>query len=104
MTSPAQQLRQEIEESGHMDAQTDEFYQELVDYGIESLEQFESSYQGQFSSEGDFVEHLLDEGEPLNIPSWVCIDYQLSWDSALRHDFFSINTGYDRYEIFSQYF
>ena len=104
MTSPAEQLKQEIEEAGYMDSHTDEFYQELVDYGIESLEQFEDSYQGQFRSEGDFVEHLLDEGEPLNIPSWVCIDYQLSWDSALRHDFFSINTGYDRYEIFSQYF
>ena len=104
MTTPAQQLKQEINESGYMDAQTDEFYQELVDYGIESLEQFESSYQGQFESEGHFVEQMLDDSEPMGIPSWVCIDYQLSWDSALRHDYFSINTGFDRYEIFSQYF
>ena len=104
MTSPAQQLKQEIEEQGYMDSHTDEFYQELVDYGIESLEQFEDSYQGQFKSEADFVEHMLDEGEPLNIPSWVCIDYELTWYSALRHDFFCINTGYQRYEFFSQYF
>ena len=104
MTSPAQQLELEIEESGHMDSQTDEFYQELVDHGIESLEQFEDSYQGQFESEGHFVEQMLDDCEPMEIPSWVCIDYQLSWDSALRHDYFSINTGYGRYEIFSQYF
>ena len=56
MTSPAQQLELEIAESGHMDSQTDEFYQELVDHGIESLEQFEDSYQGQYESEADFVE------------------------------------------------
>ena len=49
MTSPAQQLELEIAESGHMDSQTDEFYQELVDYGIESLQQFEDSYQGPVS-------------------------------------------------------
>jgi len=110
MTTPAETLREELVASGSPYLVEDiatkdiKFFEELVDYGIESLQQFEDSYQGQFSSEGDFVEHLLDEGEPLNIPSWVCIDYQLSWDSALRHDFFSINTGYDRYEIFSQYF
>ena len=100
----AEELKRVIEESGISDSRSIDFYQELLDYGIESLEQYEDSYQGQFRSEGDFVEHLLDEGEPLNIPSWVCIDYQLSWDSALRHDFFSINTGFDRYEIFSRYF
>ena len=104
MTSPAQQLRQEIEESGLMDAQTDEFYKALVDYGIESLEQFEDSYQGQHRSEGDFVESILEDCYELNLPNWVCIDYQLTWDANLRHDYFSINTGYDRYEIFSRYF
>ena len=73
MTSPAQQLRQEIEESGYMDAHTDEFYQELVDYGIESLEQFEDSYQGQYESEADFTEQILDDCYQSDLPSWVCI-------------------------------
>ena len=104
MTSPAQQLQQEIEEAGLMDSQTDEFYQELVDYGIESLEQFEDSYQGQYESEADFVEQTLDDCYQSDLPSWVCIDYQRTWDSALRFDFFSINTGFQRYEIFSSNF
>ena len=100
----AEELKRVIEESGHMDSQTDEFYQELIDNGIESLEQFEDSYQGQYMSEGDFVEQILEDCYQSDLPSWVHIDYQLSWDSALRHDYFSINTGYGRYEIFSQYF
>ena len=100
----AEELQRVIEESGMVDSRSIDFYQELLDNGIESLEQFEESYQGQFESEGHFVEQMLDDSEPMGIPSWVCIDYQLSWDSALRHDYFSINTGFDRYEIFSQYF
>ena len=100
MTSPAQQLRQEIEESGLMDSQTDEFYQELVDHGIESLEQFEDSYQGQFISEGDFVLEILNDCYESNLPIWVEIDYQLTWDRALSFDYFSIQTHSEVYEIF----
>ena len=104
MTSPAQQLQQEIEESGHMDSMSDEFYQELVDYGIESLEQFEDSYQGQYESEGHFVEELLGECYQCDLPSWVAIDYQKTFDDSLSWDYFSINTGLDRYEIFNKNF
>ncbi len=100
MTSPAQQLRQEIEESGRMDSQTDEFYQELIDHGIESLEQFEESYQGQFISEGDFVLEILNDCYESDLPVWVEIDYQLTWDRALSFDYFSIQTGHEVYEIF----
>ena len=104
MTSPAQQLELEIAESGHMDSQTDEFYQELVDYGIESLEQFESSYEGQYESEAEFVEYILNEIEIINVPHYVCIDYQKTWDHALRFDYFSVQTRAHTYEIFSSNF
>ena len=104
MTYQTLQLKHEIEESGLMDSQSNEFYQELIDNGIESLEQFEDSYQGQYESEADFVEQLLSDCYQCDLPSWVCIDYQRTWDSALRFDFFSINTGFQRYEIFSSNF
>ncbi len=104
MTSPAQQLQQEIEESGRMDSQTDEFYQELVDYGIESLEQFEDSYQGQYISEAEFVEQILDDCYQCDLPTWVHIDYQRTWDDSLRFDYFSIQTRPHTYEIFCSNF
>ena len=104
MTSPAQQLEQEIEEAGYMDSHTDEFYQELVDQGIESLEQFEDSYQGQYESEADFVEQLLGDCYQCDLPSWVAIDYQKTWDDSLSWDYFSVQTRPHTYEIFNKNF
>ena len=100
MTSPAQQLQQEIEESGYMDSQSNEFYQELVDHGIESLEQFEDSYQGQYEDEAQFVEQLLEDCYQSDLPSWVHIDYQRTWDDSLRFDYFSVQSRPWSYEIF----
>ena len=100
MTSPAQQLELEIAESGLIDSRSDEFYQELVDNGIESLEQFEESYQGLHQTEGDFVEELLNDCYVNELPTWVHIDYQRTWDDSLSYDYFSIEIGVQGYEIF----
>ena len=96
----AEELKRVIEESGHMDSQTDEFYQELIDHGIESLEMFEDSYQGQYESEAQFVEQILDECYQSDLPKWVDIDYQSTWDRALSFDYFSVQTRPHTYEIF----
>tara|TARA_B100001094_G_scaffold230864_1_gene225535 strand:+ start:498 stop:821 length:324 start_codon:yes stop_codon:yes gene_type:complete len=100
MTSPAQQLEQELNESGLIDSRSDEFYQELVDNGIESLEQFEESYQGLHQTEGDFVEELLNDCYVNELPTWVHIDYQRTWNDSLSYDYFSIEIGVQGYEIF----
>ena len=100
----SKELERVIEESGYMDSQTDEFYQELIDNGIESLEQFEDSYQGQYMSEGDFVEQILGDCYQCDLPSWVAIDYQKTWDDALSFDYFSVQTRPHTYEIFNQNF
>ena len=96
----AEELKRVIEESGHMDSQTDEFYQELIDHGIESLEMFEESYQGQYESEAQFVEQILEDCYAIDLPTWVDIDYQSTWDRALSFDYFSVQTRPHTYEIF----
>ena len=99
MTSPAQQLQQEIEESGRMDSRPIEFYQELIDYGIESLEQFEDSYQGQHRSGALFAEELCQDcgylGSNQGIPDFILnhIDWETVWSNELRFDYFSIDAG-----------
>ena len=100
MTSPALQLQQEIEESGCIDSRSIDFYQELLDNGIESLEQFEESYQGLHQTEGDFVEELLNDCYVNELPTWVHIDYQRTWNDSLSYDYFSIEIGVQGYEIF----
>ena len=99
MTSPAQQLQQEIEESGRMDSRPIEFYQELIDYGIESLEQFEDSYQGQHRSGALFAEELCQDcgylGSNQGIPDFILnhIDWETVWSNELRFDYFSNDAG-----------
>ena len=102
MTSPAQQLQQEIEESGLMDSRPIEFYQELVDQGIESLEQFEDSYQGQYNNGADFAENLCDDcgylGSNQGIPDFILnhIDWESVWSRELTFDYFMVkySNGY----------
>ena len=100
----AEELKRVIEESGMIDSRSIDFYQGLLDNGIESLEQFEDSYQGCYQSEADFVEQLLDDCYQSDLPSWVHIDYQRTWDDSLRFDYFSIEVGVQGYEIFCSNF
>ena len=109
MTSPAQQLQQEIEESGRIDSRPIDFYQELLDYGIESLEQFEDSYQGQHDSGADFAEQLCEDCgylEESNLPMFIQshIDWETVWSNELRFDYFAIKVGVQGYEFFSNNF
>ena len=56
-----------------------------------TIEQFRESYQGTADSEADFAERMAEDcGEiPKDLPSWICIDWEASWNSALRFDYWS---------------
>jgi len=56
-------------------------------FGIDSISDFDESYQGQWDSEEDFVENFLLDCFDLSIPDFVVIDYKNTWESNLRHDF-----------------
>jgi hypothetical protein len=63
--------------------------------------QEQEAFQGEHESEEEFTRELLEETDtlPADLPSWVCIDYQRTWDSALRFDFFA----YDVVDINGSY-
>jgi hypothetical protein len=67
----------------------DEYCQDSVNAyislnGIEYLENFE--YEGYFGRVEDFVEYILETvGE--EIPSWIVVDYELTWKASLRFDY-----------------
>jgi hypothetical protein len=53
---------------------------------IGNFDEFEDAYQGEFDSESHFTEEMIAQmGE--NIPSWIVVDYQATWDSMLRFDY-----------------
>ncbi len=47
MAASLESLKKEIWELGTIESQPDSFYEELMDFGIETGDQFEDSYQGQ---------------------------------------------------------
>jgi len=59
---------------------------EIYYENIGNFDDFEEAYEGEFDSEAHFTEEMIaNMGE--NIPSWIVIDYQETWDSMLRFDY-----------------
>jgi hypothetical protein len=71
----------------------DSYGKDAVDAFIEiwdesDLEHFENAYQGRYDSEADFAEEFTSDCYGLNnIPSFVVIDWQATWDQGLRYDY-----------------
>ena len=70
------------------------------DNGIEYVQGCDELYQGNYES----VEQFIDDNELIHcdIPSWLVIDYDATWDSAIRFDYDKIedpNFGYDFWRI-----
>ena len=68
--------------------------------GVEYVQGCDELYEGNYES----VEQFIDDRELIDheIPSWLVIDYEATWDSALRFDFEKIddpNFGYDFWRI-----
>lgn len=72
----------------------------VEDTGIEYIQGADEMYEGNYES----VEQFIDDRELIDheIPSWIVIDYEATWDSALRFDFEKIDDpkfGYDFWRI-----
>ena len=68
--------------------------------GVEYVEGCDELYQGNYQSVEEFIDEL--ELIDYDIPSWLVIDYEATWDSAIRFDYDKIedpNFGYDFWRI-----
>ena len=79
----------------------DDYGQNLVDefaqeFDVDSVDHFEDMYQGQYESSADFVERTCyDLGYfSKEIPSWIEIDWQKTWDNALSYDYTELIGGH----------
>jgi hypothetical protein len=62
-------------------------------YGEENLDNFEDAYQGQYESERYFAEQYASDVYGLDIPSYVIVDWQATWDQGLR-DCYEFQDGF----------
>ena len=51
------------------------------------LEHFEDAFQGRYEDEADFSEQFTTDCYALNVPSFVVVDWQATWDQGLRYDY-----------------
>ena len=71
----------------------DEFADE---FDVDCVENFEDMYQGQFTSGGSFAETIaLDCGYvSTDMPHWIEIDWEKTWDNALSYDYTELIGGH----------
>ena len=84
-----------------------DYGQVLVDeyieyYFLHAIDHFEDAYSGEYESGADFAQEMASDcGYNIDIPSWVEIDWQATWDN-LSDDYAEIiNPDTNRVAIFS---
>ena len=103
-----EEMQEFIETHGHKDfvlyyedyaRMVDEYDQETVDAFLEEfdlmdVEHLNEAYHGRFDSEAEFAENFLNDcyGMP-DMPYWVAIDWEKTWDDGLSWDY-TFNNGY----------
>jgi len=88
-----------LEEQGIDELEFFDKYQEMMEnydegavkaflsmYSVSDLHAFEEAYEGHYDDVRDFVENYLEMlGE--NIPSWIVVDYEATWNASIRFDY-----------------
>ena len=71
----------------------DEF---IEDFDVSTVENFEDMYQGQYDSGADFAEQIASDCGYVtrDLPSWIEIDWQKTWDNALSYDYTELIGGH----------
>ena len=80
--------------------QCQEFMDELSDLGITTASQFEDAYFYQtdaWNAEREFAEYITTELNCVELPEYVVIDWQATWNSALCYDFSTIEFDGETY-------
>ena len=79
----------------------DDYGQNLVDefiedFDVSTIENFEDMYQGQYDSGADFAEQIASDCGYVtrDLPSWIEIDWQKTWDNALSYDYTELIGGH----------
>ena len=79
----------------------DDYGQNLIDefaehYDVDTVEHFEDMYQGQFTSGGSFAETIASDCGYVSrdMPSWIEIDWEKTWDKALSYDYTELIGGH----------
>ena len=71
----------------------DEYDEDVVSafldvFDIDSIGSLSDAYQGRYDSGAEFAESLVSDCYSMDMPSWVEVDWQKTWDNALSYDYY----------------
>ena len=79
----------------------EDYGQNLVDefanhFDVDTVEHFEDMYQGQYDSGAEFAEMIASDCGYVSrdMPSWIEIDWEKTWDKALSYDYTELIGGH----------
>lgn len=56
-------------------------------FGITEIASFSDAYMGQYSSGAKFAEEYLQDSGMVELPYYVIVDWEATWDNALSYDY-----------------
>ena len=56
-------------------------------FNIEDIGNFTDAYQGRYTDGAEFAESIVSECYSMEMPSWVEVDWQKTWDNSLSYDY-----------------
>ena len=56
-------------------------------FDIDSIGSLSDAYQGDYENGASFAESLVNDCYSMEMPSWVEVDWQATWDNALSYDY-----------------
>ena len=56
-------------------------------FDIDSIGSLSDAHQGEYESGAEFAESLVSDCYSMEMPSWVEVDWQATWDNSLSYDY-----------------
>ena len=56
-------------------------------FDIDSIGSLSDAYQGEYTDGAEFAESLVSDCYSMDMPSWVEVDWQATWDNSLSYDY-----------------
>lgn len=67
----------------------------LDDMGADDLSDFDEAYRGQYTDGAAFAQELAEQLDAVPTENtWICIDWERTWEKNLRHDYHTTDSGH----------
>lgn len=67
----------------------------LDEMGADDLSDFDEAYRGQYADGAAFAQEMAEQLDAVPTENtWICIDWERTWESSVRHDYHITDSGH----------